>query len=117
MSDKAQTYNIETKNNDLFPGVLFTFTVNSSLLDLTGWSARMQVRKTWDSAAVISIETGSGLTIVDPPTNGQLSIDEQVFSLDTPGLYKYDLELIDTDGAPHTYIKGTLTVYEDISHD
>ena len=115
MADIAQVYNIEVKNNDYFKGVMFTFAINGSPLDLTGYSARLHVRKTWDEYVIISLSTGNGLTITDA-VSGKLSIDAQTFCA-TPGIYKYDLELRDGSGHAKTYVKGSFTVYEDITHD
>lgn len=110
----ATTYDITTKNGDTYPGAVFTITVNDSPLNLTGYSAQMQVRATRSTAAIIDISNGSGLTFSDA-ANGELTIDAQIFD-STPGTYLYDIELTSGAGVVKTYISGKFVLTEDITY-
>ena len=109
----AETYDIEIYNNDTYTGCVFTIYVNSVLLDLTGATVQMQVRKTRNNTPIIDLSLGSGLTIVD--VNGKLAIDEQVFT-GVPDEYLYDIQINLASGDIKTYIKGTFTIEGDITH-
>jgi hypothetical protein len=111
----ATKYDISVINNDTYPGVNFTVTVNTIALNLTDAEIRMQVRKTRDTAAVIDIAVGTGITITDV-ASGKFRIDEQIFSA-TPGNYQYDIEIILSSGEVKTYIKGSFTIIGDITHE
>lgn len=112
----AEAYDITVYNNDTHLGTEFEIIVNSVPLDLTGASAKMQVRIDRDKQVVIELEIGSGLSIVGPATDGKLRIDAQVFSA-VPDVYKYDIQITLSSGVIKTYIDGTFTIEGDITHN
>ena len=107
----AGTYNITMDQ-----GAQWTLTVvyedsNGNPINLTGYTARMQLRKKFDSTtAVLTLATGGqGITITGP--TGTIAItatDEQTGTIDG-GLYVYDLEL-DNGGVITRLIQGQVTV-------
>jgi hypothetical protein len=110
----ASNYNITVYDNDTYPGVEFTITVNSIPLSLVDASIRMQVRQTRTEPAVIDISSGSGITITDAAA-GKFKIDAQIFT-GVPKTYLYDIEITLADNSVKTYIKGNFIILGDITH-
>jgi hypothetical protein len=84
--------------------------------DLTGYTARMQIRATIDSDTVlVELTTGDGITIDGPA--GQIALlltNEQTAALDwTDGVY--DLELTDPDGNVTRLLKGPVEVDPEVT--
>lgn len=76
-------------------------------VDLTGWSAKMQVRQDVGQAVVIELSTAnSRIALNSPLGNIQLHILAADTAMLTPGLYKYDLELTDETGFVYRLIEG-----------
>jgi hypothetical protein len=90
--------NLQYKNPDNTP------------IDLTGQTARMQLRRTFTSPAEITLTSPSGGIVITPLT-GLVAItitDEQTETLGS-GFYVYDLEL-DNAGVINRIIQGQITV-------
>jgi hypothetical protein len=88
---------------------------NGAAVNLTGYTAEMQVRRKFDSDnPVLTLSTSNGgITIV--PLTGTLNLiatDEQA-DID-PGLYVYDLEL-SIGGVRTRLIQGTVTVSGEVT--
>jgi hypothetical protein len=84
--------------------------------DLTGYSARMQIRATLDADTVlVELTTGDGITIDGPA--GQITLlldDTQTAALDwCVGVY--DLELTDPDGNVTRLLKGPVEVDPEVT--
>jgi hypothetical protein len=110
-----QEYNITVYNGDTYKGAAFEIIVNGTPLILTGAQIAMMVRKVRKNNPVISINLGSGITITDA-VNGKFRIDEQIFSVDRPGNYLYDIQITLASGVVKTYIKGDFIITGDITH-
>lgn len=84
-------------------------------IDLTGASARLQVRTTGGALVLAVTSSDAALTIT--PLSGR--IDLAVPYADTEGLaagsYRFDLEVTYADGRRRTYEANTLTILEDVS--
>jgi hypothetical protein len=88
---------------------------NGAPINLTGYTAEMQVRRKFDSdTAVLTLSTSNGgITIVGATgTLNLIATDEQA-AID-PGLYVYDLEL-STGGVRTRLIQGTVTVSGEVT--
>jgi hypothetical protein len=71
-----------------------TWSVNGAPVDLTGYTAAMQVRASYSSAtAIISLTNGSGITLGGAAGTIQLNISAVTTAALTAGTYVYDLEL------------------------
>ena len=83
-------------------GVTFTTTLtindsNGAALDLTGYTAIAQLRKSPSS----STSTSFTVRFVSPRTSGQLTIsltDTQTTALESAGRYNYDVLITDSSG-------------------
>ena len=88
---------------------------NNVPVNLTGYTARMQLRSKYDSTAALTLSTATGEIVITGPT-GQIAITATATQTQAinPGLYLYDLEL--TSGAEITrLIQGQLTVRENVT--
>lgn len=82
---------------------------NNVPVNLTGYTARLQLRSKYDSTAVLTLSTGSGITITGP--TGEIAIVGTAVQTELipAGIYVYDLEL--TSGSEITrLIQGQMTV-------
>jgi hypothetical protein len=88
---------------------------NGTPINLTNYTAEMQVRRKFDSdTPVLTLSTSNGgITIVGATgTLNLIATDEQA-AID-PGLYVYDLEL-STGGVRTRLIQGTVTVSGEVT--
>lgn len=85
--------------------------------DLTGWTARMQCRKTFKSTGTIldlTTENG-GLEITALDGKITIIVDDTTTSAITESMGVYDLELIDTTSKPKKFIRGTIKFPEEVT--
>ena len=93
-----------------------TVTINDTSgdpLDLTGYTALAQIRKTYASTTA----TDFGITFVNPRSDGQITIsltDNQTSALEF-GRYVYDLLITDTGGNKTRVVEGIATVNPSVS--
>ena len=90
---------------------------NRQPYNLTGWTARMQCRKTFKSTSTIldlTTENG-GLEIT--PLEGKITIivTDTITEAITEAMGVYDLELIDTASKPKKFIRGTIKFPEEVT--
>ena len=86
---------------------------NGSALDLTGYTALAQIRKTYQSVTSTSFTTG----IESPTTLGQITISltsTQTASLEF-GRYVYDLIITDPSGTTTRVVEGIATINPSVS--
>lgn len=87
--------------------------------DNSGMSARMQVRRTFDSnPPVLNLTTGTG-EIVLGGVNGNITVTVDAVTMATlRGDYVYDLELVDTVPNPdivYGIVRGSFTVRPEVT--
>lgn len=113
----AGTYNILCEQGTTFGRVLELQTPDPDdpnvfdPYDLTGHTARMQVRRTIDSSTpMITLTTeNGGITLMGEEGKIIISMtDEQTAALTSSGVY--DLEIIDGGGAVSRVVQGTFTL-------
>lgn len=93
----------------------------TSPVDLTGYTARMQVRETQASTAtILSLTSGSGITLGG--TAGTILLEASatttagVASADTPqAVYAYDLELVSGAGYVTRLVEGNFYVDPEVT--
>lgn len=96
--------------------ITLTWAIDGSPVNLTGYSARLQLREQYNSAtASLSLTSGSGLTL-----GGALgTIRIQVSATATAALearrYKYDLELVSGGGEVTRLLEGDLEVTPEVT--
>ncbi len=87
------------------------------LYDLTGYTARMQVRRTLESASPEIELTTANSGILLGGVTGTIEIvmtNTQTAALDSDGVY--DLEIISSIGAVSRVIQGTFTLDLEVTH-
>lgn len=96
-----------------------SWTAGGSAVNLTGYSARMQVRDSYDAGtAVVSLTSGTGITLGG--TAGSIVLEMSATAtaaLDgTPNTqYVYDLELVSGAGYVTRLVEGRFFVYPEVT--
>ena len=85
-------------------------------VDITGYTAKMQVRKKPGAPLVLEMSTQNG-RITFTPLTGIINIVVQAAdtALLVPGLYRYDLDLTDQAGFVTRFIQGAFEIVETIT--
>lgn len=87
------TYNIVCPQGATFDRT-FTVNVGATPLDLTGYTAAMQVRESADSAtALLSLTNGTGITLGGTAGTISVVVASTASAAIAAGSYSYDLEL------------------------
>lgn len=93
-----------------------TWSVSGSAVNVTGYSARMQVRDAADSTAVsLSLVSGTGITLGGTAGTIALSAVATATSAISAGQYVYDLEMVSGAGYVTRLVEGTFTVYAEVT--
>ncbi len=87
---------------------------NSQALNLTGYSARMQMRSTHDSSSIALTFTAA---IANPATNGKINLGATATATAAveEGIYVYDLEIESSAGTVTRILEGTITVTPEVT--
>jgi hypothetical protein len=103
--DQGSTWTLQIVYNDS----------NGNPVNLTGYTAEMQIRRKFDSdTAVLTISTSNGgITITGPTGTLDLIATDEQADIDA-GLYVYDLEL-SIGGVRTRLIQGTVTVSGEVT--
>jgi hypothetical protein len=108
------TYNIVAPQGATFDRT-FTFRIDGSLVNLTGYTAAMKVRAKASSDAVLSLTNASGITLGGAAGTIVLGITATQMAAIAPGSYLYDLELTQA-GTVTRLIQGSFTVSAEITY-
>ena len=87
---------------------------NNQALNLTGYSARMQMRSTHDSSTIALTFT---CTIASPATQGQINLiatATQTAAVEE-AIYVYDLEIESSAGSVTRILEGQVTVTPEVT--
>ena len=104
-----------TVKGDTFEGIEFSVIRNGSALDLTGASIKMDLRLIPTGILGKRFAIGSGLTLATPPSTGIFQLDKQ--TVDIPAnTYDYDIEITLANAEVYTWISGTWTILQDVTH-
>lgn len=86
-------------------------------VNLTGYSAKMQVRQFTDSAVTVELSTANGKIVIAPGL-GQINLTltaTQTAAL-TANTYQYDLNLTAPDGYVYKILQGAFVVNESVTN-
>lgn len=96
-----------------------TWTRSGTAVNLTGYSARMQVRDSYDAGtAIVSLVSGTGITLGGTAGTVLLELDATATALldGTPNSqYIYDLELVSGAGYVTRLIEGRFYVFAEVT--
>lgn len=110
----AGIHNIYVEQGATFNQTM-TWKINSNLVNLTGYTARMKVRtdgRTRMPSRIIisSLTSSSGITLGGTAGTIQLTLSATETAALPSGKYSYDLELESSGGVVTRLLQGTLTV-------
>lgn len=92
-----------------------TWKTNGSAVNLTNYTAAMQVRAAANaSSAIISLANGSGITLGGTAGTININISATAMGSATPGQYVYDLEL-NSGGTVYRLIQGTFSIQAEVT--
>lgn len=95
----------------------FTYRIAGQLVNLTGWTARMQVRQkhTADTKLLDLTTSNGGITLGGAAgTVAIYATDTQTAALPA-GVWRYDIELINGSGKVGRFLEGTFTVTPEVT--
>ena len=109
----AGTYNFTLEQGSTFSRQI-TVQEDGTALNLTGYTARMQMRSTHDSSTIALTYTS---TIASPASNGivNLSATASQSAAIEEGIYVYDLEIESSGGVVTRLMEGKVTVTPDVT--
>lgn len=115
MAAPAGTYNIIADQGSTFTRQLVWKNANGTPINLTGYTARMQVRETFDAPDhVLELTTSSGITLGGALGTIDLLASASTMAGLTAKVYVYDLELV--SGATVTrLVQGSFHVRPEVT--
>lgn len=107
---------IELKRGDTLQVDVLWSQSNGTPVNLTGYTARMQVRpQPGDGAPILDLTSGSGITLGGSAGTIAATAPPATTRTFAPGEYVYDLELTSPTGVVTTIIAGQFVVYADVT--
>lgn len=109
------TYNITCPQGATFDKT-FSVALDGYPKDLTGFSAAMQVRETFDSSTpVLSLTNGSGITLGGVLGTINVVVSSSATSAIPAGYYSYDLEITSGAGVRDRLLEGKFVVTPEVT--
>lgn len=111
---KPATYDIVSYQGATYD-LNLTYKIDEAPVDLTGYTAAMQVRPNASATAtILSLSNGSGITLGGTAGTIALLVSSETMGAATPGTYVYDLEL--NSGSQVTrLIQGNFTIQAEVT--
>jgi hypothetical protein len=113
----GNTYNLEIKQGATLSLTATWKDSSGTAVNLTGYTARMQIRSTYDaSATILSLTSSAGITLGGAA--GTIAITASATTtaaLTAPWSGVYDLELVSGGGEVTRLLEGTATVSPEVS--
>jgi hypothetical protein len=112
------TYNgfMIEKGADFTPGSITWKDANDTAIDLTGYTARMDIKKDSDSSSILNLTTENNRISLGGIA-GTISLSVAATDTDPliAGTYNYDLELVSGSSVITRLLEGTISVTENIT--
>lgn len=95
----------------------FTWTNSAgSAVNLTGYTARLQIRESVDAAStLVSLTSSSGITLGGVAGTVQVTISATATAALTPGRAVYDLELVSGGGVVTRLLEGAVRITPEVT--
>lgn len=107
---KPGVYNMTCYQGSTFDKT-FTLATDGTAINLTGYSAAMQVRQTIDAASpLVSLTSSSGITLGGTAGTVRVVIASTATAAFSAGQYVYDLEITSGGGVTDRILEGTFIV-------
>ena len=111
---QAATYNIEAYQGATYT-LNMTYKIDDSVVDLTGYTAAMQVRLEPSSpTAVLSLESGAGITLGGALGTIAVEVSATDMAAITAKTYQYDFDLSSGDQVTRL-IRGKFAVIPEVT--
>ena len=96
---------------------VFTYAIDGTPVDITGYTARMQVRSTVDATSTIASFTTTGGTIVLGGSAGTITMNVTATATAAiaAGSYVYDLEIVSGAGVVTRLLQGPFVVSAEVT--
>jgi len=108
------TYNITAYQGATYD-LNMTWAIGGTAVNLTGYTAAMQVKENASStASVLSLTNGSGITLGGTAGTIAISVSATTMGFATPGNYVYDLEL-NSGGQVTRLIQGGFAIQAEVT--
>ncbi len=109
------TYDFEAGQGETFDRTV-TWKIDDVAVNITGYTARMQIRKTIRStSAVVSLTQASGLTLGGSAGTIQIVISATATAALDAGRYVYDLELVSAGGVVTRVLEGAFVLTAEVT--
>jgi len=110
-------YNILCPQGSTLDDLVFTYSIDSVIVDLFGWTARMQVREKYSSySAILSLTTeNDGIFLGGVDGTIILNISALQTSAIVAKEYVYDIELINPSTYPYRFLEGKFIVTPEVT--
>lgn len=93
-----------------------TYTLDNVPINLSGYSARLQVREAhYSTESLISLVSGSGITVGGSAGTIDILINASNTSLLPAGTHVYDLEIVSSGNVVDRLIEGNFTVTPEVT--
>lgn len=112
----AGIYNISCEQGSTFARTFTIQNPDGTVYDLTGYSARMQIRKDFDSPTTIFVASTATGHITMSQMFGEISVD--ISAAETATITKdgvYDLEIYNGEGVVYKVVKGRFTLDKEVT--
>jgi hypothetical protein len=107
-------YNIKAYQGATY-GLNLTWAIGETAVNLTGYTAAMQVREnTSATATILSLTNGSGITLGGTAGTIAIAVPATTMGSATPGNYVYDLEL-NSGGQVTRLIQGSFAIDAEVT--
>jgi hypothetical protein len=112
----AGLYDMIAEQGASFDRTLTWRDATATPIDLTGYAAKMQVRKSLDaSSALLTLSSTAGITLGGAAGTVRLEVAATKLSQIPAGIYYYDLELTSAAGKVTRLLQGKFTVTREIT--
>ncbi|NBW68497.1 MAG: hypothetical protein EBR47_07405 [Betaproteobacteria bacterium] len=112
----ASTYDIAAEQGTNYAATLTYANSSGTAINITGYSARMQVRRSaGSSSAVLTLTNASGITLGGAAGTVAIAIPAAALAVVAAGNYVYDLELVSGAGVVTKLISGDFIVTGEVT--
>lgn len=95
--------------------IQFTWKMDNTAVDLTNYTARMQIRNARYGAPLLSLTNGSGITLGGAAGTIIVALTATQTAALPTGALLYDLELVHSSGVVTNLVRGKMTVIRNIT--
>jgi len=108
------TYNINAYQGATYD-LNLTWSIGGTAVNLTGYTAAMQVRESASSTAIVlNLASGSGITLGGTAGTIGIAVNATTMGSATPGNYVYDLEL-NSGGSITRLLQGSFNIEAEVT--